>query len=79
MARLGAVGDRLIVMAFAELEADEVEGHQPRVVALDGREPDRGADRLPAGRAAVRTGSAGSTRLTDRAVAPARSARPLGG
>jgi aspartate 1-decarboxylase len=35
MARLGAVGDRLIVMAFAELEADEVEGHQPRVVALD--------------------------------------------
>ena len=37
MARLGAVGDRLIVMAFAELEADEVEGHSPRVVALDGR------------------------------------------
>ena len=37
MARLGAVGDRVIVMAFAELEADEVEGHQPRVVALDGR------------------------------------------
>jgi aspartate 1-decarboxylase len=35
MARLGTVGDRLIVMAFAELEADEVEGHQPRVVALD--------------------------------------------
>ena len=35
MARLGSVGDRLIVMAFAELEADEVEGHQPRVVALD--------------------------------------------
>jgi aspartate 1-decarboxylase len=35
MARLGSVGDRLIVMAFAELEADEIEGHQPRVVALD--------------------------------------------
>jgi aspartate 1-decarboxylase len=35
MARLGTVGDRLIVMAFAELEADEIEGHQPRVVALD--------------------------------------------
>jgi aspartate 1-decarboxylase len=37
MARLGAVGDRVIVMAFAELEAHEVEDHQPRVVALDGR------------------------------------------
>jgi aspartate 1-decarboxylase len=35
MARLGTPGDRLIVMAFALLEADEVEGHQPRVVALD--------------------------------------------
>ena len=37
MARLGAVGDRLIVMAFADLEPHEVEDHQPRVVALDGR------------------------------------------
>lgn len=37
MARLGAVGDRLIVMAFAYLEPAEVEGHRPRVVALDGR------------------------------------------
>jgi aspartate 1-decarboxylase len=37
MARLGAVGDRLIVMAFAYLEPGEVEGHRPRVVALDGR------------------------------------------
>ncbi|WP_165226403.1 aspartate 1-decarboxylase [Aquisphaera insulae] len=35
MARLGAVGDRVIVMAFAELEPDEIEGYQPRVVALD--------------------------------------------
>jgi len=35
MARLGSVGDRVIVMAFAELEAGEVEGHQPRVVVLD--------------------------------------------
>ncbi|WP_152049508.1 aspartate 1-decarboxylase [Tautonia marina] len=35
MARLGAPGDRVIVMAFAQLDADEVEGHQPRVVALD--------------------------------------------
>jgi aspartate 1-decarboxylase len=37
MARLGAVGDRLIVMAFALLEPAEVEGHAPKVVALDGR------------------------------------------
>lgn len=35
MARLGAVGDRVIVMAFAQLEPEELEGHQPRVVALD--------------------------------------------
>ena len=35
MARLGTVGDRIIVMAFAEFEPDELEGHQPRVVALD--------------------------------------------
>ena len=54
MARLGAVGDRVIVMAFAELEPDEVEGHRPRVVALDRREPDRRADRLSAGRPRVR-------------------------
>jgi aspartate 1-decarboxylase len=37
MARLGAVGDHVIVMAFALLEPAEVEGHRPRVVALDGR------------------------------------------
>jgi aspartate 1-decarboxylase len=37
MAHLGAVGDRLIVMAFALLEPAEVEGHAPRVVALDRR------------------------------------------
>ena len=35
MARLGAVGDRVIVMAFAELSPDELDGHSPRVVALD--------------------------------------------
>jgi len=35
MARLGAVGDQVIVMAFAELDQDEVIGHQPAVVALD--------------------------------------------
>ena len=37
MARLGAVGDQIIVMAFAELEPDELDGHEPRVVALDSR------------------------------------------
>lgn len=37
MARIGAVGDRLIVMAFALLDPSEIEGHRPRVVALDGR------------------------------------------
>ncbi len=35
MARLGAVGDRLIVMAFALMSPAEVEGHRPKVVALD--------------------------------------------
>jgi aspartate 1-decarboxylase len=37
MARLGAVGDRVIVMAFADLTPDELDGHRPRVVALDAR------------------------------------------
>jgi len=37
MARLGAVGDRVIVMAFAELAPAELDGHRPRVVALDDR------------------------------------------
>jgi aspartate 1-decarboxylase len=35
MARLGSTGDRIIVMAFAEIDAEELENHQPRVVALD--------------------------------------------
>lgn len=35
IAQLGTVGDRVIVMAFAELEPMEVESHHPRVVALD--------------------------------------------
>jgi aspartate 1-decarboxylase len=35
MARLGSVGDQIIVMAFAELEPEELEGHEPRVVGLD--------------------------------------------
>lgn len=37
MARLGAVGDRVIVMAFAWLDPSEIEGYSPRVVALDER------------------------------------------
>jgi aspartate 1-decarboxylase len=37
MARLGAVGDRVIVMAFADLSPEELDGHGPKVVALDGR------------------------------------------
>ena len=37
MARIGAVGDHLIVMAFAELTPEELDGHRPKVVALDGR------------------------------------------
>ncbi len=36
MARIGAPGDRVIVMAFADLSPDELEGHSPKVVALDG-------------------------------------------
>ena len=35
MARLGGVGDRIIIMAFAWLEPGELAGHRPRVVALD--------------------------------------------
>lgn len=37
MARLGAAGDRLIVMGFGWLEPSELEGHRPKVVALDSR------------------------------------------
>ena len=37
MARTGGVGDRLIVMTFAMMEPAEVEGHRPKVVALDSR------------------------------------------
>jgi aspartate 1-decarboxylase len=35
MARVGAVGDRIIVMAFTYLDPEEVAEHRPRVVALD--------------------------------------------
>jgi aspartate 1-decarboxylase len=34
MARIGAVGDRVIVMAFAEMTPEELDGHSPKVVAL---------------------------------------------
>ena len=37
MARLGAVGDRLIVMAFASMAPAELEGHRPLAVELDTR------------------------------------------
>ena len=37
MARLGAVGDRLIVMSFALMEPSEAAEHRPQVVALDDR------------------------------------------
>jgi aspartate 1-decarboxylase len=36
MARLGSVGDRLIVMSFAMLEPHEVAGHRPHVAILTG-------------------------------------------
>ena len=35
MARIGVVGDRVIIMAFADMAPDELEGHCPQVVALD--------------------------------------------
>ena len=35
MARLGTTGDRIIIMAFALLEPEEVPGHRPRVAILD--------------------------------------------
>ena len=35
MVRIGVVGDRVIVMAFADLAPAELEGHRPQVVALD--------------------------------------------
>jgi aspartate 1-decarboxylase len=37
MARLGAVGDRVIVMAFVQLDPIELQGHEPQVVALDAK------------------------------------------
>lgn len=57
MARLGAVGDQIIVMAFAELEADELDGHEPRVVALDPQNRIVNHIHYPPIAAAVRSGS----------------------
>lgn len=37
MARIGAAGDRVIVMAFADLSPDELAGHRPLAVVLDAR------------------------------------------
>ncbi len=37
MARIGSPGDRLIVMAFADLTPEEVLGHRPLAVILDAR------------------------------------------
>ncbi len=34
-ARLGSVGDRLIVMSFVLLSPEQVSGHRPRVAVLD--------------------------------------------
>ncbi len=34
-ARLGAVGDKLILISYAHYEASEATGHEPRVVYLD--------------------------------------------
>jgi aspartate 1-decarboxylase len=47
MARLGGVGDRLIVMAFALMEPSEAAEHRPLVVALDSH--NRIAERLDYG------------------------------
>lgn len=44
MARIGAKGDRIIVMAFADFEPHELDGHRPRAIALDER--NRIAERL---------------------------------
>jgi aspartate 1-decarboxylase len=34
-ARLGAIGDRLTIMNFAQLTPEEAQRHHPRVVLLD--------------------------------------------
>lgn len=35
-ARLGSVGDRVILISYAQYEESEVAGHEPRVVFVDG-------------------------------------------
>ena len=37
MARIGAPGDKVIVMAFGEYSPEEIEGHRPKVVTLDAK------------------------------------------
>ncbi len=34
-ARLGKVGDRIIIFTFAQLSDEEIAGHKPRIVRLD--------------------------------------------
>jgi len=34
-ARLGQVGDRVILISYAQYDASEIEGHEPRVVFVD--------------------------------------------
>ncbi len=34
-ARLGSVGDRLIIMSFVQLAAEEIGSHRPRIAVLD--------------------------------------------
>lgn len=34
-ARLGAVGDRVILISYAHYDQSEIEGHEPRVVFVD--------------------------------------------
>lgn len=36
-ARLGAAGDRLILISYAHYDEDEIAGHEPRVVFVDER------------------------------------------
>lgn len=36
-ARLGAIGDRVIIISYAHYEESEIAGHRPRVVRVDAR------------------------------------------
>ena len=37
VARLAEAGDRLVILAYASLEANEVEAHRPKIAVLDER------------------------------------------